>query len=80
VTPQEEVTKLHQMWAQEAEERARRKEAEELERRLLIRERFRNGELKGHFAECIQCGVAIITLNHRAACPVGRADTPRVIG
>jgi hypothetical protein len=79
VTPQEEVAQLHKQWAKEAEARERAKVAEEQERRVLIRERFRNGEIKGHFAECVACGVAILTLNHAAACPTGKAQSPRVI-
>jgi hypothetical protein len=77
---QEELTHLHEQWTIERAEQERAKEAAERERRILIRERFRNGEFKNHFAECVTCGLAILSLDHSAACPVGKAHTPSIIG
>jgi rubrerythrin len=80
MTPQEELAQLHKKWAGENVERDQAEKAAERERRILIRERFRNGEFKNHFAECRVCGLAILSLNHEAACPIGKAHTPTIIG
>jgi rubrerythrin len=79
MTPQEEFAQLHKKWAAEKIEQEQTDAAHELERRIGMRELLRAGKLKGHFAECFVCGIAILSLNHDAACPIGRADTRGVI-
>lgn len=80
MTPQEELAQLHSKWAIDKTERNQAEKAAERERRIGMRELFRAGKLRGHFDECVTCGIAILTLDHEAACPVGRADTRGVIG
>jgi len=81
MTPlEQELATLHTKWAIEKAELDQAEKAAERERRILIRERFRNGEFKNHFAECVTCGLAILSLDHSAACPVGKAHTPSIIG
>jgi hypothetical protein len=79
MTPTEEVTHLHKQWAKEAAQQQQVDAARELERRIGLRDLFRAGKLKGHFAECFVCGVAVLTLDHATACPIGRADARGVI-